>query len=78
MKAVDFKGRNAIYGKDQPEYNPLPVHKTESGEVTSVWEISDEEFEEIKKTRRVRVTQLTFNQNLQPLKLEAHAEHDHY
>ncbi len=33
MKPIEFEEQNCIYAKDQPEYLPLPAHKTEDGRV---------------------------------------------
>lgn len=79
MTPVKFKGHNAVYGEGQPEYNPLPVKlDAEEGSVTSVWELTDEEIEEITRTRRIKVKQLNFGQNLQPILIETVPEHDLY
>ncbi len=69
MQPIEFEHQNTVLGKDQPEYNPLPAHRTEDREsaVTSCWELSDADLEEITRTRRIYVTQLTFRHPLQPL-----------
>lgn len=72
MKPVELKGQNVVYGKDQEQFLPLPACKLEErGEVITCWEMTDEELEEIKKTKRVYLSQLTFNRPLQALKVEA-------
>ena len=40
MKPVKFKEANMTYAENQPEYLPLPVHKTKEGEVISCWKLS--------------------------------------
>ena len=37
MKIIEFKQQNCVYAETQPEYLPLPSHKTKDGEVTSCW-----------------------------------------
>lgn len=66
MKPTDFPQSNTVYGKDQPEYLPLPAHRTEDGYVVSCWELTEEEVEQISQTRKLWVGQLTFNHPLQP------------
>lgn len=67
MKPIEFPGHNVVFAKDQPEYQPLPALRMPDGEVITCWEISDEELEEIVKTKRIYLSQLTFNQPLQPI-----------
>lgn len=74
MKPIEFPGHNVVYAKDQPEYLPLPVYKPEgdpTGEVYQCWELSPEDLENINKTGKVWVCQLTFNGPLQPLRVMA-------
>lgn len=72
MLPVKFPGVNKVYAEDQPEYTPLPVQAIPSaeGEVISCWVLSAAEFERIKETRCVYLHQWTFNQPLQPVRLE--------
>lgn len=49
MKPKKFNEVNVIYGEGQPEYLPLPAHKTEAGEVTTCWELSPEEKNKYRK-----------------------------
>lgn len=67
MKPVEFKGQNVVFGEGQPEYQPLPALLMPDGEVITCWEMSPEELQEVTKTGKVYVKQLTFNQLLQPL-----------
>jgi len=69
MKPVDFPGCNVTFAKDQPEYQPLPAIKINSpqGEVISCWELSDEEIERLKVTRKVYLSMWTFNNPLTPV-----------
>ena len=74
MQPVEFKGANVVYGKDQKEYSPLPAMKMPDGQVVTCWQMTEEEFEEITKTRKVYLTQLTGNGPLQPVCLVANLE----
>jgi hypothetical protein len=68
MKIIDFKESNTIFAKNQPAYLPLPAYRGEAPEyeVISCWELSDEEIETIKKTKKIWVSLLTFGNFLQP------------
>ena len=68
MKPVEFAEQNCVYAKDQPEYLPLPVHKTPDGEVTSCWALTWRERLRVLLTGRIWWTVLTFNLPLQPLR----------
>jgi hypothetical protein len=59
--------RELVYAKDQPQYLPLPTHKTPDGRVLSRWELSEEEVQQIVHTRSIYLTLLTFDQPLQPI-----------
>tara|TARA_R110002020_G_scaffold475112_1_gene708608 strand:+ start:4485 stop:4745 length:261 start_codon:yes stop_codon:yes gene_type:complete len=74
MKPVSFKGQNVVFAKDQPEYQPLPALKMPDGEVITCWELSDQEIEDVTKTKRIYLQQLTFNQPLQPVIIHVNLE----
>ena len=74
MKPVEFKGQNVIFGNDQPEYLPLPALRMPDGEVITCWELSDEEMMDIIQTKRIYLSQLTFNQSLHPVMLKVNLE----
>lgn len=69
MNPIEFKGQNVVFGEGQEEYRPLPALKTPDGTVITCWEISDEEWEEISRSRKIYLSQLTFNMPLQPVLL---------
>lgn len=71
MKPITFDGANAVYGKDQPEYQPLPAEKRPGhfGEIVTCWGLSPEELERVKETGKIWLSVLTFNQPLQPVLL---------
>jgi hypothetical protein len=66
MKPIWFKECNVVYAKDQPEYLPLPVHRSITGEVTSCWLLNWKERLQLLFTGKIYWTILTFNQPLQP------------
>ena len=68
MKPVKTKSVNAIYAENQPEYIPLPVHKTIDGVVTSFWQLTFKERVKVLFGKKVCIKVLTFNQLLQPIK----------
>jgi hypothetical protein len=73
MKAVEPRsgaGQALVIAKDQPEYTPLPARRTADGVLTTEWELTPLEREAIARGARVRLTILTFNQPLQPVRLE--------
>ncbi len=65
-----------VYAEDQAEYTPLPVRRNDAGEVTSEWEPDAAEMSRLLETWastgkiRVRITLLTFNNPLQPMRVE--------
>ena len=72
MKPMKFKNQNAVivgsYANDQPQYLPLPSHKTKEGIVTSCWSLTFWERVRIFFGAKIYWSQMTFNQPLQPQK----------
>lgn len=68
MKPLSFAEQNVIFAKAQPEYQVLPAHVAHDPcvTVTSCWELSIEEIEQLVKTRKLWLQQLTFGSALQP------------
>jgi len=68
LKAIKFEGANIEFAKDQEQYNTLPACavRDKQGTVISCYELTDEEIEKLKKTKRIYLTLLTFNDPLQP------------
>lgn len=66
MKPIKFPEQNAIYAENQPEYIPLPVHRTEEGEVISCWQMTWRERLTVLLTGKIWWSVLTFNHPLQP------------
>jgi hypothetical protein len=67
MEPIEFAQQTTVFAKDQPEYLPLPAHVSPDGQVTSCWELTDAELATLQRTRKLWITQLTFNQMLQPI-----------
>ena len=69
MKPIKFDEANVVFGEGQEQYNPLPAyrHKAREGHVVTCWEMDEAERAEFAQTGRIWITQLTFNQPLQPL-----------
>ena len=70
MKPESFDEQNAVFAKDQPEYLPLPAHRTKDGEVISAWRLSLKERLILLFTGRMWLRVFTFNTRLQPLLLQ--------
>jgi hypothetical protein len=70
MKPVNFEEVNIIVAENQKEYNPLPSHVSQNGQVISCWEMDEEERKEFEKTGKVWLIVHTFGQPLQPLVME--------
>lgn len=66
MKAIEFKEVNVTYAKDQPEYLPLPAHRTEQGEVIFCQSLTVRERLKLLVTGKLWVSLLTFNKPLTP------------
>ena len=70
MKPIDFERRNVIFAKNQPQYLPLPAYKNKDGQIITCWKLDLFERIRILFTGKLFLRVLTFNQPLQPLKLE--------
>ena len=70
MKPIEFKEQNITIAKDQPEYIPLPSHRTPEGEVISCWGLTIKERLKVLLTGRIWISILTFNSKLQPQRLQ--------
>ena len=62
--------KRTIYAKDQPQYRPLPATVSPEGIVVTEWEPTPEELDALLTGGRVRVLLHTFNQPLQPFRVE--------
>lgn len=72
MTPVSFPQCTHVVGANQPEYSPLPAHinaKEQSVPFTCCFELSEAEIAELKQTKKLWFTQLTFNKGFQPIRL---------
>lgn len=67
MNPIEFPQQNCVLAKNQPEYLPLPVHKTQDGIVVSCWRFTWRERLRILIHGTMWLQCYTFNQPLQPL-----------
>ena len=70
MKPVEFPDQNVKIAEKQDEYITLPAHITQSGTAVSLWELSEEEFIEISRTRKLWVIVETFNKPYPPMMIQ--------
>lgn len=68
MIPVQFPEVNLVLGYAQDQYEPLPVHSS-NGRMTFCCALSPAELEEIQRTGRLWITQLTFGAPFQPIAL---------
>lgn len=73
MKPVQFDGVNVVIGKDQEEYQDLPAQIV-GEKVITCWELSDQEVEEIVKSKKIWLGVLTFGMPFQPCLLTTSKE----
>lgn len=66
MIPTSFPEQNVVFAENQPQYQPLPAHRTEDGEVISCWKLTWRERITLLLTGRLWLRQLTFNLPLQP------------
>lgn len=68
MDAINFPGCNVVYGKDQPDYIPLPANFNKAtGMAITQWKLSDDEVKEIVRNKRIFIGISTFGKPLQPI-----------
>ena len=75
MKPIKFKGTNATYAKDQPEYLSLPSFKvpgSPEGDVICCWKLSRRERAKLLFTGRLWLSLWTFNKPLTPHRPSVH------
>ena len=69
MQSLDFPGKNIDIAKNQDEYNTLPA-LVDGDKTISVWVFTPGEILLINKGGRLILSQMNFNQPLQPVRLE--------
>jgi hypothetical protein len=66
MKPIKFKEQNITFAENQPEYLPLPAHRTEDGQVIFCSHLTFRERLKVLWTGKVWVSLLSFNKPLTP------------
>ena len=69
MEIIKFEECNCTFAENQPEYLPLPAHKSKDGIVTSCWGLSLRQRLRLLFSGRMFLQIMTFNKPLQPLKI---------
>lgn len=59
MKPIEFEEQNTLATSNEPNIEPLPCRVMPDGQVISCWQLSPEEIEQINKTGRIYVSQLS-------------------
>jgi hypothetical protein len=70
MKPIEFKEANFTFAINQPQYRPLPTWRGDDGTVISCWKLTRKERLKLLFTGRIWLRVLTFNQPLQPQRLD--------
>lgn len=74
MKSIDFPGATLKIGANQTDiYNVIHAYPLEGqeGEVIAIYELTDEEAEQIAKNKKIYYSRLTFGGKFQPMRLQA-------
>ena len=71
MKPIKFEQANVKVAEKQDEYLTLPAHHSGDmeGIVTSCWELTPEEIDQIKQSGKIYLQLWTFNNPLQPINI---------
>lgn len=72
MKSIDFPGAFLKIGAAQDEYNTvhaLPVEGSPEGEVIAIYELTDEEIQQIVHTKKLFYSRWTFGHKFQPFRI---------
>ena len=72
METIEFNEQTVVIAKNQPEYLPLPAHQfgDNEGRIAFCWKMTWRERVRVLLTGTLWQQVLTFNQPLQPQKLE--------
>lgn len=73
MKLIEFPEQTVVIAKDQPQYLPLPAHRfagDPQGRIAFCWKMTWRERIAVLFTGTLWHQVLTFNEPLQPQKLE--------
>ncbi len=70
MKAIEFPQQTQVLAKDQPQYDPLPVHfDPHTGACVACFELSAEERKVIAEGGKLWLWQYTWGRPFQPVAL---------
>lgn len=68
MKPIEFPEQNIIATSDDENVKPLPVCISSDGfQTISCWEVTDEDIERIKQTKRIYLSQMNYGAPLYPV-----------
>jgi hypothetical protein len=67
LQPTKFPEHNIVFAENQPEYIPLPAHRTEGGTVISCWRLPLKERIKMLFSGKIFISSMTFNKPLQPL-----------
>lgn len=68
MNPIEFPEQNAIAESKDGSAQPLPCRVAEDGsQVISCWEVTEADFERLKRNPRIYVSQMTYGGNIQPI-----------
>lgn len=66
MTPIHFPDMNLMLADDQPQFLLAPAHLAPDGTVTTCWEMTQEEYIELAKTRCIWVRIRTDGRSIQP------------
>lgn len=72
MHSVELPGARLKIGAGQDQYNvihAIPVEGSPEGIIVAAYQLTDEEIEQIRKSRRIYYTRMTFFQDFQPMRI---------
>ena len=68
MKPIEFPEQNALATSEDANVQPLPCRISEDGtQVISCWELTEADFERLKRKPRIYVSQMTYGGAIPPL-----------
>lgn len=68
MKPIEFPEQNAIASSEDENVQPLPCRISEDGtQVISCWELTEADFERLKRNPRIYISQMTYGGQIIPL-----------
>lgn len=68
MKPIEFPEQNALATSEDANVQPLPCRISKDGtQVISCWELTEADFERLKRKPRIYVSQMTYGGAIPPL-----------